>query len=169
MLYLRPMDETEYQQFLDYAITNYAEEKVQAGNYAPADAIEYSTIEYQEQLPDGVKTKDNFLLMIVEKELGKPVGFVWLMIQQTGHLRSLTLVNILIYEAFRSRGYGTQTLQLVEEKALTLGLERITLHAFGHNRGAISLYERLGYKITNVHMAKDLERATPISHESRTR
>lgn len=157
MLYLRPMDETEYQQFLDYAIANYAEEKVRAGNYVPADAMELSAQEYQELLPDGEKTKDNFLLMIVEQVLDHPVGFVWLMIQQTGSLRHLTLVNILIYEEFRNRGYGTQTLELIEEKASALGLEKITLHAFGHNQRARSLYERLGYRTTNVHMAKDLQ------------
>jgi RimJ/RimL family protein N-acetyltransferase len=103
-----------------------------------------------------VKTKDNFLLMIVEQVLGYPIGFVWLMIQQTASLRSLTLVNILIYDAFRSQGYGTQALQLVEEKGRALGLESITLHAFGHNQRARSLYERLGYRTTNVQMAKDL-------------
>ncbi|EFH83001.1 GNAT family N-acetyltransferase [Ktedonobacter racemifer] len=156
MLYLRPMDETEYQQFLDYAITNYAEEKIQAGNYASADAMELSTREYQELLPNGVNTKDSILYMIVENTQNVSVGFVWLMIQQTGRLRYLTLVNILIYEAFRRQGHGTQTLQLIEGKAHALGLERITLHAFGHNREAISLYERVGYKITNVHMAKDV-------------
>ncbi len=156
MLYLRPMDEIEYQQFLDYAITNYAEEKVQAGNYAPTDTMALSTQEYQELLPDGVKTKDNFLLMIAEQALDQPVGFAWLTIQQTGSLRYLTLVNILIYEAFRSQGYGTQALQLIEEKGRVLGLERIILHAFGHNQRARSLYERLGYRTTNVHMAKDL-------------
>ena len=157
MLCLRPMNEIEYQQFLDYAITNYAEEKVRAGNYAPIDAMELSTQEYQELLPDGVKTKDNFLLMIVEQVLGSPVGFVWLMIQQAGSLRYLTLVNILIYEEFRCRGYGTQALDLIEEKGRALGLERITLHAFGHNQRARDLYERLGYRTTNVHMAKDLQ------------
>jgi RimJ/RimL family protein N-acetyltransferase len=156
MLSLRPMDETEYQRFLDYAIPNYAAEKVQAGNYAPVDAMELSTQEYQELLPDGVKTRDNFLLMIVENVLDHPVGFVWLMIQQTGSLRYLTLVNILIYEAFRGQGYGTQALRLIEEKGRALGLQMVTLHAFGHNQGARSLYERLGYRTANVYMAKDL-------------
>jgi len=156
MLCLRPMSETEYQQFLAYAIANYAEEKVHANNYAPADAMELSTQEYQELLPDGVDTKDTFLLMIVDQALRHPVGFLWLMLQQKGILRYLTLVNILIYEEFRGQGYGTQALQLVEEKAHSLGQEMITLHAFGHNQRAISLYQRLGYRTTNVHMAKSL-------------
>lgn len=73
MLYLRSMNETEHQQFLDYVISNYAEEKVLVGNYAPVDAMELATIEYQELLPDGVKTKENFLFIIVDNVLRRPL------------------------------------------------------------------------------------------------
>lgn len=156
MLYLKPMNETEYRRFLDYAIADYAEEKVRAGNYAPVDAMVLSTQEYQELLPDGVDTKDNFLLMLVDEAISKTVGFIWLMLQQTGTLHTVVIVNILVYEEFRGQGYGTRVLHLVEEKARSLGIGRITLHAFGHNTRARSLYERLGYTTTNVHMAKNL-------------
>ncbi len=156
MLYFKPMDEMEYQRFLDYAITDYAEEKVTAGNYVSADAMKLSAQEYQELLPNGLDTKDHFLFMIVDEAIGEAIGFIWLMVEQTGMQRSMTIVNVLIYEAFRGRGYGTQALYLVEEKVAALGMDRVTLHAFGHNTRARSLYERLGYVTTNVHMAKKI-------------
>ena len=36
------------------------------------------------------------------------------------------------------------------------GLETLALHVFGHNPGARALYEKLGYEITNINMAKHL-------------
>lgn len=155
MVSLRLMDENDYQRFLDYAIANYAEEKIKAGNYAVEDAIQLSAREYQQLLPEGVDTPDNYLLSIIN-EYNQKVGFVWLALQQTGVLRTLTVVNILVYEQFRRRGYATQALCQAEEKARELGIERVTLQVFGHNTLARSLYEKIGYCATNIYMAHDL-------------
>ena len=157
MLRLQPMDVLEYQEFLDYAVPNYAEEKVEAGNYSLEDALRLAEQEYQELLPLGLDTRDNYLLSIVDDVPGKKVGFIWLAIQQTGILRCLTVVNILIYPEFRRRGYASQAFRLVEEQARALGLKRVTLHVFGHNVVARELYKKLGYVETNVHMAKAIE------------
>jgi ribosomal protein S18 acetylase RimI-like enzyme len=151
------MNENDYQRFLDYAIANYAEEKTRAGNYAVEDAMQLSAREYQQLLPDGVDTHDNYLLSIIN-EHNQKAGFIWLALQQTGVLRTLTVVNILVYEQFRRRGYATQALRLAEEKARALGIERVTLQVFGHNTLAQSLYEKMGYRATNIYMAHDLSR-----------
>jgi RimJ/RimL family protein N-acetyltransferase len=155
-LRLQPMNALEYQQFLDYAIPNYAEEKTKAGNFSPEDAMSLSAQEYQELLPLGPDTRDNYLLSIYDEGLGKKVGFVWLTIQQMGVLRTLTVVNILIYAEFRRRGYASKAFHLIEEMAYELDLTRVTLHVFGHNDAARALYQKLGYRETNVNMAKDM-------------
>jgi RimJ/RimL family protein N-acetyltransferase len=155
-MHLQPMDAQDYQKFLDYAVGNYAEEKVRAGNYSPDDAMLLAEREYQELLPAAQDTRNNYLLSIIDEDQQKKVGFVWLTLEQTGILRYLTVVNILIYSEFRRRGYATRTFHLVEEKARELGLERVKLHVFGHNDAARALYKKLGYREANVHMAKDL-------------
>jgi ribosomal protein S18 acetylase RimI-like enzyme len=156
MVRLQPMNAQDYQQFLDYAIANYAEEKVRAGNYSEEDAFLLAEREYQELLPQGKDTEGNYLLSILDDQLGKKVGFVWLALQQTGVLRYLTVVNILIYAEFRRQGYASRTFQQIEEMARALGLKRVTLQVFGHNAEARALYTRLGYDETNVYMAKGL-------------
>ncbi len=62
----------------------------------------------------------------------------------------------MIYEDYRRRGYATQALRAIEEKARELGLNNIALHVFGHNDGARVLYEKVGYVVTDFIMAKDL-------------
>ena len=44
----------------------------------------------------------------------------------------------------------------VENFAKSLSAETIGLHVFGHNNRAIKLYEKLGYKATNISMSKQL-------------
>ena len=57
------------------------------------------------------------------------------------------LSNVAIYPEFRSFGIGTKLLAAIEEEVKNIGKKRIVLHAETHNARAISLYERLGYKI----------------------
>jgi ribosomal protein S18 acetylase RimI-like enzyme len=37
-----------------------------------------------------------------------------------------------------------------------MAISKISLHVFGHNKIAISLYQKTGYEITNVLMSKTL-------------
>ena len=55
--------------------------------------------------------------------------------------------NVAVYPEFRSFGIGTKLLAAIEEEVKSIGKKRIVLHAETHNARAISLYERLGYKI----------------------
>jgi ribosomal protein S18 acetylase RimI-like enzyme len=47
-------------------------------------------------------------------------------------------------------------LELVEDRAKELGAKSVELHVFGHNHGALSLYEKMGYNETSITMAKQV-------------
>ena len=57
------------------------------------------------------------------------------------------LSNVSVYPEFRSSGIGTKLLTAIEDEVKSIGKKRIVLHAETHNARAISLYERLGYRI----------------------
>ena len=57
------------------------------------------------------------------------------------------LSNVSVYPEFRSFGIGTKLLTAVEEEVRSIGKKRVVLHAEVRNTRAVSLYERLGYKI----------------------
>jgi RimJ/RimL family protein N-acetyltransferase len=156
MVRLVPMNATEYQAFLDVSIREYAEDKVRAGNWRPEEALERSAQDFQKILPDGVVTRDQYLYNIEAEPLGAKVGMIWLARIMQGARPIMFIYDFRTDEPFRRKGYGEQAMHAAEEQAKALGLDTLALHVFGFNHGARALYEKLGYEITNINMAKKL-------------
>jgi ribosomal protein S18 acetylase RimI-like enzyme len=150
------MKATEYESYLAISIHEYAEEKVQAGNWQLEEALERSTKEFQQLLPEGVATKDNYLYDIEDGALGAKVGIIWLARMMQGTKSIMFIYDFRIDEAYRRKGYGEQAMRAAEEQAKGLGFDTIALHVFGHNHAARALYEKMGYEITNINMTKKL-------------
>ncbi len=161
MIRLIPMTEEQYTRWIAGAIVGYAEEHVRSGGWAEGEAVERATEETHQLLPNGLQTKNHYFFLAHDDELGS-VGIVWYAIMDEEG-KSAFLYDIEIQEQYRSRGFGTQTLQALEEAVRPLGVRRIKLHVFGHNEGAFRLYRRLGFVPTNISMIKVL--ATKISGE----
>jgi ribosomal protein S18 acetylase RimI-like enzyme len=83
-----------------------------------------------------------------------PIGYVVLLGIQSGVGR----VVIMIDEPFTNQGYGFQSLLLLEEEAIRLGVRKLTLEVRTDNIPAISLYKKLGFdaKYTEVVMEKKI-------------
>jgi len=84
------------------------------------------------------------------------VGWLWLGEAPSEHKRSAFIYDILVRPEYRGQGHGTRVLQAVEAWANTLGMQHIDLHVFGHNTGAQRLYNRAGYRVTNIRMRRTL-------------
>jgi len=52
------------------------------------------------------------------------------------------------------RATGSHALTALDEQANTLGIAVISLHVFAHDPAAIALYKKIGYEVTDLHMAK---------------
>ncbi len=157
MIYLIPMDESEYRSYLAKAIADYAQDHVNAGNWLPEDALRESEQEFHTLLPDGPATKNQYLFSIRD-EAETPVGMLWFAAQERHRMPCAFVYDFKIDERFRRRGYGEQAFQVLEDKVRALGLDTISLHVFGNNRPARALYEKLGYITTNVMMTKQLSK-----------
>ncbi len=156
MIHLVRMSSNEYEAYLAFAVRDYADEKVAAGNWQSAEALERSTQEFAKYLPDGVATKDHYLYEIEDVALGAKVGMIWLARILQGAKPIMFIYDFRVDEAYRRKGYGEQALRAAEERAKALGFDRIALHVFGHNHAARALYEKMGYEITNISMSKNL-------------
>lgn len=160
MVTLQPMTPAEYEPWLEAETKTYADEKVQAGNWAAAEALDRSAEEHRKLLPQGLATPDNYLYTIVaEVSPGEPpraVGVVWLAVPPWKPPLAF-VYDFLIHEPYRRRGLASQALAALDEKVRALGLDTIGLHVFGHNHAARALYEKAGYEVTNVNMAKKLK------------
>ena len=83
-----------------------------------------------------------------------PIGYIVLM-----DIKSKTgRIVVMIDEPFTNKGYGFQSLLLLEKEAVKLGVEKLTLEVRTDNAPAISLYKKLGFnlKYTETVMEKIL-------------
>jgi ribosomal protein S18 acetylase RimI-like enzyme len=153
---LRPMTEEQFHAYLGLAIAGYAQDIARAGNVAPELAATTSEQQFQNLLPDGLDTADQYLYAIYETAQDKRVGHLWFGTREEGRRPFAALYDFEIFEPYRRRGYGTQSLRSLEQKVRDRGLDEIRLHVFGHNLPARALYEKMGYVPTNITMAKQL-------------
>jgi ribosomal protein S18 acetylase RimI-like enzyme len=151
------MDESEYSAYLEPSIAEYAEDKVKAGNYEPETALERSRAEFNQLLPQGVKTPHHLLYMLLADGQPEPVGMIWVR-QSTERIRPIWFIlDFIVYEAYRRKGYGRQALAALKERAGEAGIAEIGLHVFAHNQGALSLYQQVGFEITNINMSLKIQ------------
>ena len=155
MVKLVPMQPSDLESYLAVAVQEYAQDKIQAGNYTASEGLEKARAEFDALLPQGAATPNQHLFSILNDEAEK-VGIIWLAEIQSGAQRFAFIYDIRIDEQYRRKGYGTQAMLAVEAEAKALGLDRIALHVFGHNKAARELYEKLGYEITNINMSKEI-------------
>ena len=156
MVHLKPMTESEFQVYRKGAVEEYARQRVREGDWQPADAQQKAEQEFLRMLPEGVHTQNQYLLSIQADQTELNVGMTWFAVRGKAPPLSAFIYDFMIYEQFRQRGYGTQALSALDEKAKELGIDTIALHVFGYNQAAIALYQKAGYAITVLQMAKKM-------------
>jgi GNAT superfamily N-acetyltransferase len=155
MTVLVPMSEAEFARFVESTIPDYAADKVAAGQWAAAESLDLARQSLATLLPDGLRTPDQYLYSITD-ECAQQVGTLWLGVREEGGRRIAYIYDIEIAPAHRRQGHARRALLAAEDEARKRGLAGIGLHVFGHNAGARTLYEVLGYRATNVNMFKPL-------------
>jgi len=154
MISLIPMTAADYAAYLEKIIPLYAREKVAAGNWTEAEALERSRKEFQQLLPDGCQTVGNFLFMLVNTT-GEKVGWLWYALNAKRPEQAF-IYDFEIYDHYRRQGYATAALAALEAHARPQGVKKLELHVFGFNTAARELYQKCGYAETNVMMAKSI-------------
>jgi len=147
------MTQPEYETFLERTIPEYAAEHVRAGNWTESESLEKSRKEFEDLLPQRLKTEDNYLYTLVDGE--EPVGMIWVKVKRQPSISGF-IYDVYVNEGYRGKGYGKSLMLLLEEKAREMGLRSLELHVFGSNHVARKLYETIGYETTNVSMSKKL-------------
>jgi ribosomal-protein-alanine N-acetyltransferase len=87
----------------------------------------------------------NAISLIAEKE-GELAGFVIVHIDHTSAGWRGYVVTLDVAAEYRRMGLAGRMLQAVEMLAEASGAQRMELHVFTENDGAIRFYERMGYE-----------------------
>ncbi|MGX7148820.1 GNAT family N-acetyltransferase [Enterococcus ureasiticus] len=153
---LKEMTVTDYKKYLSFAIKDYAQDKVTAGTWNEDEAIALATKSFNELLPEGKDTKNEYLYSIVDDSTEKKVGFLWVHLNKTLYDSKFFIYDFIVFEDFRNLGYGRQTIACLDKKAKEMNVSQIDLHVFAHNKGAIHLYEQTGFIPTDISMSKQI-------------
>ena len=153
----REMNDDEFDKFAEWDILDYSKDLIKAGLSSEENALEDAKKSFNELLPQGKCTKDNYIYVVVNSD-NEGVGFIW---YQKYKEDIAFICDFLILEKFRKQGYGKQTLFLLEKEAKEKGLNQVLLNVFRYNKPAFSLYKSLEYKIRdeeneNISMLKNI-------------
>ena len=143
---LRPMTGAEFAGYRDQLVTAYAQDMIDAGAFTdPAASLAASEQSTVELLPDGVDTSGQHLWTAYDgRQVTDSVGILWIAVDGP----KAFIYDIEVREEQRRRGYGREVLDAGARAALDLGATTLGLNVFGHNEGALALYERAGYATT---------------------
>ena len=155
MIHLVPMTESEFVSYLAVAVRSYAESHIKAGDVLPDEALALAQKDYDELLPDGLRSENQYLFTVTQDTIG-PIGMIWYRIKEREAGKTAYLFDFVVREDLRGRGFGRQTLEIVERMLSELGVQKIGLNVFGYNVAARGLYEKMGYQITGIGMVKEL-------------
>jgi GNAT superfamily N-acetyltransferase len=153
MIRLEPMDEATYAAWLETTIREYAQEKVEAGNWLAADAQHRSERDFADLLPEGRATAGHELRVMIDSD-AESVGYAWWVPREQPFGRVAYIYDIAVHPEHRRKGYAQAALTQIEAYARERGMVGVELHVFGWNVGARQLYLRSGYVETNVTMLK---------------
>ena len=151
MITLEPIQQEDFERFLDQEIRNYAADHVRNGNWPAEGSLERSRQEFEALLPEGIHSQHQHLWSICRD--AEKIGVLWIEAKNA----KAFIYDFIIDEPFRGRGYGKQALASMEEKLKAMNIESVGLHVFGDNLGAQELYKKVGFQITGIHMQKKLK------------
>jgi len=145
-----------FAEYRESSVVGYAQHNIASGRWPAEGAVARSELEFQEQLPQGLATPENYLFEIKESDGSPTVGYIWFAVEERHGVRGAFVYDVEIKEEYRRLGHAVRAFQALEPIVVALGLSTIGLHVFGHNAGAQALYGKLGYAVTGINMLKKL-------------
>lgn len=141
--------QADYEDYLNYAIDEYAETNIKSGNWTADEAKAKSQKQYDSILKDGFKSEGHVFWKVCLD--GNKVGLFWFY-RNPNNLKNIFVYDTRIEKEYQNQGIGTYTFSIIRERLKDLGVHKISLNVFAHNTGAIRLYERLGFEFVSHNM-----------------
>jgi ribosomal protein S18 acetylase RimI-like enzyme len=148
------MTAEEYPAFLQYFISDYADEIGSNYGLSPTDSLVKANKEISEALTEGVNTPGQVLLCISEQSdhTARHIGYLWY--KPDSAMGTVFIYDFHIFNACQGRGLGKQSLRDFEAYLREKGFKEIRLRVAGDNVRARHIYETSGFGVTGVNMSK---------------
>lgn len=142
---LRKMSLQEFKNFREYSTNDYMKDLMKAQNISAENALKQARAEFSDMLPEGINTKDNFLMMIEDEKNKKAVGIIWYLYENTEGIKQVFLNDFMIYEEERRKGYAMAALSEMAHCAAKDGCRQSIIYVWKHNPPGVNLYTKCGY------------------------
>jgi ribosomal protein S18 acetylase RimI-like enzyme len=165
---LLALTDADYAEFAEAQVAETARRRVEAGEWAPADAPDRARLEQADLLADRLRGQGHTFLKGCSAD-GAVVGWVWVspgpaFLERYGvrdPARVRWLSQITVRDDLRGRGHGGALLAALHEQLAAEGVEAIYLRVYDWNTAARRLYARRGYEVvrqfaTDAHLRKRL-------------
>jgi len=156
MILLRKMREDEYPEFCKYFIDDYSKEIAQNYGHKIDLAIELAKKDLFRCFPNGL-TQNGHSLLCIDNEIDGQiffVGYLWYSVSLSD--KSTFIYDFYISPQYRSLGYGTEAMTMLEKQLMAQGINQIKLRVAYQNERAMKLYKEVGFNITGYNMAKNI-------------
>lgn len=147
---LRPMSQQEFDVYRPAAILSLAQAEEEAYGLPAGAAVERAEAAFDRLVPDGKLTGPP-QLWVIERET-EVLGVIWYGIRDGGS--EAYVYDLLIWPAFRRRGYARAAMLLLEQHLRDAGVNVIALNVFSRNSAAQALYRSLDFQPRSTVLAK---------------
>lgn len=144
-VYFRKMSLQEFDLYYENSIADYAKDLMKGENLKQEQAMVMAREEFSNMLPDGIETKDNFLMMLIDRDSGRMVGIIWYLYEFCQEIKQVFLSDLLIYEKERRKGYAMAALTEMEKLGKEAGCKESIIYVWKHNPAGIQLYKKCKY------------------------
>jgi acetyltransferase (GNAT) family protein len=103
---LLPMTPAAFDRYMETAVKEYAQAHIDAGDCEPEEALPLAQADYDTLLPEGLRTKDHYLLSIHIGDSVEPIGLIWFAVRQKLSKKSAFIYDFAIRPEFRRRARG---------------------------------------------------------------
>ena len=163
MVTLQKMTEKEFYEYKEFSISEYAKDLIKGKNISQEQAMIDAKREFEYGLPNGLETKDSFLMVIKDEE-GKTVGWLWFQYNtnEQGNSKQVFLADLYVFESERRKGYAFEAINEMNRIAKNDCCSSSALFVWEHNPAGLGLYKKCGYKPSQqgeggLFMLKELE------------
>lgn len=154
MINFKPMTAAEFSVFLNYLISDYAEEISSSYRLPKADALKQAQAQIGASLPEDVETSGQVLLSIFYQDAVQEhhVGYFWYKPDEAS--QSVFIYDFSIFPAWRNKGLGSAAMNALEKALRQQGFTQIKLRVAADNERARHVYETNGFRVNGFNMNK---------------
>ena len=147
MVTLQKMTEKEFLDYKEFSIAAYAKDLMKGKSISPEQAGIDAKREFEGGLPNGLGTKDSFLMNIMNEE-GKIVGWLWFQYDtnENDNSKQVFLADLYVFDSERRKGHASDALNEMNRMAKNDCCSSSALFVWGHNPEGMGLYLKCGYK-----------------------